>query len=275
VSYGAGSLTISARRAGSRTVLDRVHYDGLARCSRAFGQGEAALVVLSQLGPGVVRGDELSTTGTVQADAHLIVTSQTATRLLGGARIAQARSSWSLADAAVLEIVGEPLIAGSGAHYDATLTIDLGSGSLVILSEIAHVARDAHIRLRTVIRHADREIHYDAVDPSAAAPDAVGTLTIAGLAGSERIAAVVSALDAAADTQSTVRIGVGALTTGVFVRIAGDAIWPVRAALDVLRRTVWTALRAADSMSHRMQSDGLIEPGPVTLFPAPSPLRSF
>ncbi len=244
MSYGSGSLTIAARRSGPRTVLDRVRYDGISRCSRAFAHGNAALVVLSQLGPGVVRGDSITTEGHVHADAHLVVTSQSATRLMGGPRIASARAHWRLEDRAVLELIGEPLVASTDARYETTTTIELGPHALVLVSEIAAVPTSARVRLRTSVRTADRELLYDAFDAAAAAPHVVGTFALVG-ADAESSAALVDALDAAAFPE--LRIGIGRLAAGAFVRILGQDIWLVRTALGALRAAAWAALAAAQS----------------------------
>jgi urease accessory protein UreH len=242
VSFGSGSLTIAAGRAGRRTVLERVRYEGISRCSRAFAHGDAALVVLSQLGPGVVRGDAVTTTGIVRANAHLIVTSQTATRLMGGPRASHSRATWVVEDDAVLEIVGEPLVASADARYEATTSVELGTGSLVLVSEIAAVPRAAHVRVRMLVARGGRDLFYDAFDAGAAAPHVIGTLALVGLAP-DRIAPLVAALDAAADASSAGRVGVGALLAGAVARILADDIWSVRSTLESLRSAAWAALQ--------------------------------
>jgi urease accessory protein UreH len=230
----AGTLQIGARHNGTRTIVDHLRYDGLARCSRPFARGDAALVVLAQLGPGVIRGDAVATSGRVDPGAHLIVTQQTATRLLGGAQTARASSEWSVGDGAMLELIGEPIVAADDADYEATTTIGLASVARVLVIEIAHVPANARVRLRTVITRAGREIVYDAVDAQAATPDAVGTLIFAGLT-QEETAEAAGIIDAAGDRIDGVRIGVGLLRDGVFVRVTGEGSWIVRAALETLR----------------------------------------
>jgi urease accessory protein UreH len=231
----AGTLQIGARHDGTRTVVDRLRYDGLARCSRPFARDGAALVVLAQLGPGVIRGDAVATSGRVDPGAHLIITQQTATRILGGAQTARSRADWSVAQGATLELIGEPIVAADDANYEATTTIDLASEARVLVAEIAHVPGNAKVRLRTVVTRAGREIVYDAVDAQAAAPQAVGTLVFAGLTEEAATGALV-ALDAAADTIDGVRVGVGLLSDGVFARVTGEGSWIVRAALETLGR---------------------------------------
>jgi urease accessory protein UreH len=243
VSHGTGSLAIAARRTGSRTILERVRYEGISRCSRAFSHGDAALVVVSQLGPGVVRGDTVSTSGRLHSGAHLIVTNQAATRLMGGTHGSESRATWLLDERAVLELVGEPLVANPGAHYVASTSIELQAGSCVLMSELACVPADADVRLRTCVRQFGRELFYDAFEAAAAAPQAVGTFALIGL-DEARIASVVAALDRAADSLEDVRLGVGALRSGAFARVLATDTWAVRTTLLELRKTAWTALRS-------------------------------
>jgi urease accessory protein UreH len=243
MSFGSGSLTIAARRAGSRTVLERVRYEGISRCSRAFAVDGAALVVLSQLGPGVVRGDAVTTAGHVRAGAHLIVTSQAATRLMGGARRSGSHATWIVEDDATLEIIGEPLVASGAARHESTTSIHLAPGAVVVMSDIAAVPRGADVRLRTSVTRGGRELFYDAFEAGAAAPLAVGTLAIVGLAPG-RVAALVDALDVAAEAASDLRLGIGALSSGAFARILAPDIWPIRSALQALRDAAWSVLRS-------------------------------
>ena len=274
MSYGWGSLTIAARRSGSRTVLERVRYDGISRCSRAFEHGDAALVVLSQLGPGVVRGDSVSIEGRVRDNGHLIVTSQTATRLMGGAGASRSCANWTVEDGAVLEIVGEPLVAAANAQHGATTSIDLGAGSLVLITDIAAVPSRAEVRLSTRVQRGGRELFYDAFDAGAVAPQVVGTLAIVGLAQHD-IAPVVGALDAAADTIDDARLGIGLLPSGAFARVLGTDIWPVRTALAALRDSasllcaaaIEKAPRAAVRTPHDVRSRAAIRP--VSAFGSP------
>jgi urease accessory protein len=244
VSHGSGSLTIAACRAGPRTILERVRFDGISRCSRAFADGDAARVMLSQLGPGVVRGDRITTGGVVRAGAHLIVTNQAATRLMGGGRQARAEAAWSIEAGALLELIGEPLVALADSRYDASTVIDLGPGAVVLTTEIACVPAGANVRLRTSIRRRGRELFYDALEPAAAAPYTVGTFALAGLA-EEHVVPLVAALDHAADAAAGARLGVGALQSGVVVRMLATDIWTVRSILQALRTAARTALLPA------------------------------
>jgi urease accessory protein UreH len=234
-----GSLHLAASRAGTRTVLERVRYDGISRCSRAFRDGDAMRVVCSQLGPGVVRGDRVTTEGRLHAGAHLIVTQQTATRLLGGGAASEAQATWRLDDGAFLELLGEPLVGNPGARYEATTNVELATGARVLSCEYACVPADSRVRLRTSVRRGGREILYDAYDAESAAPFVTGTLAYAGIDAS-RAAEAVARLDAASDACAGVRVGVGALPEGVLARVLGTEVWQVRAALLALRASLAT-----------------------------------
>jgi urease accessory protein UreH len=190
--------------------------------------------MLSQLGPGVLRGDAVTTHGRVRAGAHLIVTNQTATRLMGGTRPATSRSVWSVDDGAVLELIGKPLLANPNARYANSTNIELGPGAAVLSSDIACVPGDAEVRMQTSVSRFGRELFYDNVDAGATAPDAVGTFALVGIEPL-RVPPLVAALDRAVDSLSDARAGVGALNAGAFVRVVAADAWTVECALVVLR----------------------------------------
>jgi urease accessory protein UreH len=228
-------------RAGGRTVLRRVRFDGVLRCSRAFDRGGAALVITSQLGPGVVHGDRLELRGTLDADARLIVTAQAATRVLGGKRSASSDARWEVGPGARLQLIGEPLVASPDGRYVATQRIALGRGARVLVSDAACGVASAEVRLRTVIDVDGVEALYDAVDIDRAAPTAFGTLALFGLDrdGVERATAV---LDELCTGLLDARAGVGTYPSGVLVRIIADSVWPVYDALARMRTALQTFL---------------------------------
>lgn len=228
-----GSLELHAARAGPRTVLRRLRYDGTLRCSRAFPHEAAALVVTSQLGPGIVHGDRLRLHGTLDERAHLIVTAQSATRIMGGEHTSVSEARWSVAAGALLELIGEPLVPFPGARLQATTRITLEPGARVLLTDAIGARADIDVRSRTIVERDGRECFYDALDVARCAPGAIGTLALFGLSVDE-IAVAVSALDAVGITPG-VRAGIGAFREGVFVRLWAPALWPVRESLSTLR----------------------------------------
>jgi len=240
VSAPTGTLQIAARREAGRTILERVRYEGISRCSRAFPSGDATRIVLSQLGPGVVRGDAVTTHGRLGPGAHLIVTSQTATRLMGGPRSSRARATWTLGEGAVLELIGEPLVANAGARYESTTTIELEARSLALVSDIVQLPAGTDVRLTTSIRRSGCELYYDAIDAAAAAPHVVGSFAFLGLEATA-ISTILTALDRCADDARDVRAGVGQLPDGAFCRLTAADAWTARAVLREMRIDVWTA----------------------------------
>jgi hypothetical protein len=204
------------------------------RCSRAFDHGGGALVVTSQLGPGVVHGDRLELVGTLDDDARLIVTAQAATRVLGGARPASSRARWNVGARARLSLIGEPLVANAGGRYEATQHVALARDARVLISEAVCAPADAEIRLRTVIDIEGVETLYDAVDAQRAAPAAFGTLALFGLDEGE-VARATSLLDEMCADLPDALGGVGAYPRGVLVRVLAGSLWPVYETLAHLR----------------------------------------
>jgi hypothetical protein len=211
-----------------------VRYDGVMRCSRAFDHGGAALVVTSQLGPGVVRGDRLELHGTLDEDARLIVTAQAATRILGGARPAFSQARWSVGARARLQLIGEPLVASAGGRYEATQHVALARGARVLISDAACAPVDSEVRLRSIIDVEGVEALYDAVDAQRAAPAAFGTLALFGLDAGQVVRAT-ELLDALCARLPDAQAGVGAYARGVLVRVLAGSLWPVYATLAQLR----------------------------------------
>ncbi len=222
-------------------MLRRVRYDGVMRCSRAFDHGGTALVVTSQLGPGVVRGDRLELRGTLDENARLIVTAQAATRILGGAQLASSYARWDVEPHAQLQLIGEPLVASEGGRYEATQRVALARGARVLISDAARAPADCEVRLRTIIEIEGVESLYDAVDVQCTAPAAFGTLALFGLNGAE-VARTTALLDELCADVPDAQAGVGAYPRGVLVRVLADSLWPVCAALAHLRDALGVVL---------------------------------
>jgi hypothetical protein len=209
-------------------VIERVRYEGTARCSRTFEDGGAARIMLSQLGPGVVRGDAFDVRGSVAAGAHLIVTEQAATRVLGGTQPSTYAAHWSVAAGATLELRAEPVIAQAPGEHTIVTEIECEPGAIVMLRDAASVTNGACVRLRTLVRIGGRERFCDSIELRDVS--ALGTFALIGAA------CAVEPFDAfAAAAVPAVRVGIGTLRDGIFARVLAPAIWPVREALDGLR----------------------------------------
>ena len=214
---------------GTRTVIERVRYEGVARCSRTFEENGAARVMLSQLGPGVVRGDRIEIVGTVARDAHLIVTEQTATRILGGAAPSSLSAHWTVEAGAWLEFRAEPIVSHHGGDHEITTRVACERDATVMLREVVSVTNGARLRMRTLVTIAGRDCFSDAIELDDTSPAAVGTFAVLGRSVAPQ------SFDAIACASSEARIGIGTLHKGIFARAIGPRVWVVRAALDELR----------------------------------------
>jgi urease accessory protein UreH len=224
-------------------VIERVRYEGLARCSRTFRRGDAALVVLSALGPGLVRGDSIEIAGTVGEGAHLIVTEQSATRVLGGPASSRLESAWTVERRATLELYPEPIIAHFGGAATIRTTIDCAPDATLIFRDIASITNEARLDLRTHVRVAGRDLLYDAIEFGSVITTAVGTFAVVGPAIDVAPFDTIMAL-------SGLQGGIGVLPTGLFARVLGPSVWSVLELLNALRAALGRIESPAGRMSH-------------------------
>jgi urease accessory protein UreH len=229
----ANALQLHAHAREGRTVVGRIRAEGLCRASRPFREGAAARVVVSQLGPGLVRGDAVTSGGRIEAGAHLIVAGQMATRVLSGPDTVTTAAVWDVAAGATLELVAEPTLVCAGASYASRTELRLEPGARAVIADLVHRERGAALTVATVARRVDRLALHDVVrfEPDDADAGAIGTLAVFGAH------AGLAALDSAADRCPAVRIGVDVLRDGdLLARVVGERVWDVREALDALRR---------------------------------------
>ena len=227
----ANTVWLEAHARDGRTVVERMRTSGLCRASRVFREGAAARVVVSQLGPGMVRGDVFAAGGTVASGAHLIVAGQMATRVLSGPRPVAATTRWTVEPDAALELRAEPTLVCAGAAYATRTELVLRPGARAAAIEVLHREPGAACTAVLLARRGDRLVCADAL--RFAADDdqatAVGTLAIFG-------AARPAALDGVAGSHPNLRIGIGTLRDGdVLARVIGPSVWDVHAALLALR----------------------------------------
>jgi len=104
---------------------------------------EGVLYVLNPTG-GVVQGDRLDADIRVEAGAHAIVTTPSATKIYRGDRfVAESCTRLRVAAGATLEFLPEPLIPYSGSRYAEHLRLDVENGGRVLLWEILAPGRAA------------------------------------------------------------------------------------------------------------------------------------
>ena len=252
----ANTLHLAAERRNGSTVLARVHAQGLWRSSRPFRDGIATRLVVSQLGPGMIRGDRFNTTGTVAQDAHLIVTGQMATRILPGSAPVTTRATWTVADGGTLELLNEPTIVTAGAALDAQLTLQLEGAARAVVSDIVSRTASANVRTAMKVERGGRIALIDVLQLDGDLNDAdavIGTLTILG--GRTDLAA----LDRTADACEGVRIGIGSFESGdVLARIVAAQVTPVREALTRLHASL--SLDRAGACESAPRNGGHSEP---------------
>ena len=228
----ANALQLHAHGRDGRTVVGRIRAEGLCRASRPFREGSATRVVISQLGPGLVRGDAFTSGGRIEAGAHLIVAGQMATRVLSGPDTVTTAAVWDVAAGATLELHAEPTLVCAGAAYASRTELRLEPGACAVAVELVHREYGATLAIATVVRRGERLALHDALHfgPDDADAGAIGMLAVFGAH------AGLAALDMAADRHAAVRIGVGTLRDGdLLARVVGERVWDVRAALDALR----------------------------------------
>ena len=228
----ANALHVQAVARGGRTVVGRIRTRGLCRASRPFHEGAAARVIVSQLGPGFVRGDAFSSGGRIEAGAHLIVAGQMATRVLCGPDTVTNAAAWSVAAGATLELLAEPTLVCADASYTSRTELELDPGARAVVMEIVHREHGAALAMTTVARRGERLALHDALrfDAGDADAGAIGTLAVFGAH------AGLAALDRAADACVAVRVGVDTLRDAdLLARVVGASVWDVHVALAALR----------------------------------------
>jgi urease accessory protein UreH len=252
-----GTLRIAASLRDGRTVVDTLRQDGLARCSRPLADAAwpgAARLVVSQLGPGFVRGDRFETYGELGAGAVLTVAAQSAARYFGGGPVSHARASWIVGPGATLVLLGEPAIAYAGASHRSSIDVTLAPGATFAAIDLvaphepfARVVTSLRVFRGTALALVDR-LH---LTPARLGRDTFGTaFSVRSGLTPGRSEALLAAMDAFAarfaDAGARVRLGVGGPATGaVLVRAKGARSQDVREALTGALQTMIAEHRRA------------------------------
>ena len=206
-----------------------MHYEGTARSSRAFDDGCGTRIIVSTLGPGSLGGDRLAITGTVGEGAHLIVESQSATKIYGP-RTSQCLAHWTVSEGATLELRMEPLLLFGTASYEGRTDVVLASTARLSMLECIAQAEEAPscARLVTSIRRGGRLALRDAIALDAEHLQGCAVGMLVGFGGEVR---------APENDADRVRIGAGTtLGGGTFLRATGRRVWDVKTELAAAYR---------------------------------------
>jgi hypothetical protein len=176
----SGSLRIFAVRRAGRTVVETLRQEGLARCSRPLpdsSRSGATRLVVSQLGPGFVRGDRFTTDGELGPGGQLTVAAQAAARVLGEGAASEALTTWRLGAGARLFMAGEPTMLYAGATNRSYSTVTLGAGaSLAWIDAIAPYGAFERATTQLRVFYGDRlAVHDRLVLTPARLPAALGS----------------------------------------------------------------------------------------------------
>jgi urease accessory protein UreH len=253
-----GSLAIAAERRGGRTVIGGLRQEGLSRCSRPLREpGGAARLVLSQLGPGFVRGDRYELDVRLACDAEVRLEAQAAGRALGSGGISRSHARFALERGAGLFYAGEPLIPYDAAAHAAEAVVRLAPGAwLAWLDTIAPHGNFKAISTSFRAFYGDRPVVHDVMQLTPERlPEALGSAYYlrAGIdeAQAGELVAAAGALGAELGPRFGARVGVGsAAAGGVTLRARAPQVRAVRAVLAMLL----AALRHIETCRERVSA---------------------
>ena len=144
----AGHLSLrAAARANNRTALTAQSFRAPYHLSKPYWDADTGVLLVQVVNPtaGILSGDQLESDIAVEADAALLVTTPSASRVFKmkeGA--AECRQHFSVAAGGWLEVMPEPLVPHRGSRYRqiTTVAVDAG-GSLFFVDQLA-CGRVAH-----------------------------------------------------------------------------------------------------------------------------------
>lgn len=138
------SLAFEAR--GAATVLARRQHRGPLTVQRPFYPEGPAVCQVTLLHPpgGLVGGDQLQLTATLDAGAQALITTPAASKIYrSAAAVAHQRQHFHLAAGAALEWLPQETILFSGAHFRSQTRVDLTPGGRFLGWEITCLGRPA------------------------------------------------------------------------------------------------------------------------------------
>ena len=142
----AAELSLAFEARGAATVLARRQHRGPLTVQRPFYPEGPAVCQVTLLHPpgGLVGGDQLQLTATLDAGAQALITTPAASKIYrSAAAVAQQRQHFHLAAGAALEWLPQETILFSGAHFRSQTRVDLAPGGRFLGWEITCLGRPA------------------------------------------------------------------------------------------------------------------------------------
>lgn len=228
-----------------RSDVHRVRSAGPLRllCPRAAG--DAAWIVTSSLGGGLVDGDAIALDVCVESGATCVVTSQASTKVYKGSS-SQRTTVRVHADATAL-VVPDPIVPFRGARFDQVTAIELASNASVVVADaitagrVAHGERWSAERVSTTLELAiagtrvlfDRLVLARDAGARMRRFEALGTALLVGPRFADLAAAELARVAAEPLVRGAgVIVAASPLADGVLIRVAGERI---EAVLHTLR----------------------------------------
>lgn len=142
----AAELSLAFASRGAATVLARRQHRGPLTVQRPFYPEGPAVCQVTLLHPpgGLVGGDQLQLTATLDAGAQALITTPAASKIYRStAAVAQQRQHFHIAPGAALEWLPQETILFSGAHFRSQTRVDLAPGGRFLGWEITCLGRPA------------------------------------------------------------------------------------------------------------------------------------
>ena len=136
-----GSASARIARDGGRSYVARLRAESPLRLLTPRGGGDAAWLVASSFGGGLVDGDELTLDVTVAAGASCLVTTQSSTKIYRGVSAQTTRAR--VEGGATLLVLPDPAVPFAGADFRQTTEVALASTSSLALLDIVTAGRVA------------------------------------------------------------------------------------------------------------------------------------
>lgn len=260
---GLTRLQASFERHGDRTVMTRKYHTAPVKIAKAFPQGTGLGVIVMDVSPGLLDGDQYELDWHCGPGSRLFVTNQSYTKVhpagvKGGASL---RQSFVLEEGAVVEHMPEPIMLYRQAALRSETDVRLAPGSLWMQGDVWCPGRTLRgeaflydrFDSRLTVRYGDELIgsQRQLIEPAAqrlhvqgswGSATHIGTLFAFGdRIGAKHVEAVREAIESLPD-RSAYGLTVGVSLThryGLAVMAAGTAAWPLQEAL----RGAWNALR--------------------------------